>query len=223
MEHDLLPSTHELNCSNLVYSIYDEVSVLVHQAERLPLYYSRLQRAIAREVDMDDIDEAMDHFLDIFESAFNTRMGFREPVHDDIVEVRAIKLICCHISERKLVQQLETMTFATKHVCSEPDISNALVVLIKQACADIRSVRLAKWDEEDNFDFDAQEDSIFEIHQTVLKHAIKMSKFIVPKLIERAAYQAEQEGTEEVQEETMRIESEGVGTKPKESEWTSID
>ena len=36
---------------------------------------------------MDDLDEAMDHFLDIFESAFNARMGFRDPVHDDIIDV----------------------------------------------------------------------------------------------------------------------------------------
>lgn len=135
----------------------------------------------------------------------------------------AVKLISYNTIKCDFSQQLETMTFATKHVGIDPDLSNELVVLIKQACADVRSVRLAKWNEEDDFDFDAQEHSIFQVHQTVLKHADKMSKFIVPKLIERATYQLEQGGTEEeVQEGTMKIESEQVD-KPKESEWTSID
>ena len=172
---------------------------------------------------MDDLDEAMDHFLDIFESAFNARMGFRDPVHDDIIDVRTIKFISRSIIKYDFSQQLETMTFATKHVGTDPDLSNELVVLIKQACAEVRCVRFVKWNEEDDFDFDAQEHSIHEVHQILLTHANKMSKFIVPKLIERATHQLEQEGKEEVQEEeTMKIEREQVD-KPKESEWTSID
>ena len=113
------------------------------------------------------------------------------------------------------------MTFAAKHVGTDPDLSNELVLLVKQACADVRSIRLAKWNEEDEFDFDAREHYLFEVHQTVLNHAVKMSKFIVPKLIERATHQLEQ-GMEEAQAGTMKIESE-YGDKPKESEWTSID
>lgn len=149
---------------------------------------------------MEDLNEAMDHFLDIFKCLFDPRMGFDgEP-------------------QEGLVEQLEGMAYAASRAF--PEAAPGLLEVVKQACAAVRSTRLPEWPEKAD-DLDDQEDALSEIGKVLMEHSGKIQDYFLSNVVQQLI---EKNGKSEEDLEVVVVEGESADSeKPKESEWTSID
>src|ERR1700691_3034195 len=120
--------------------------------ECLPLHIQRIKRVVAREVNMDDLDEAMDHFLDVFLCFFS--MGLRGPYSDTIFF-------------------LETASFVAHSL--GPEVASGFHSIVKEACAEIRSVRLVN----SQSDIVEQKGPLLSLGDILIKHTNIFQDYIV--------------------------------------------
>lgn len=184
------------NSSNIVFHLYQSASRVYRQILRFPIYFRRLQRTIARECNMEDLDDAMDYFLDVLQLVFNPRMGLYNNDMEDLLDT------------------LQVLPYAVQHL-DTPEVAIGFHNLVKNACLEIRSVDRIDL-KIDGLDEDINElvqilDSLADI---LLRHAFIFQAYIKPYLADAVSAQDEMED--------VKLEIEPAN-KPDDDGYTSID
>lgn len=153
---------------------------------------------------MDDLNEAMDHFVDIYGAVNTARMGFHDSDLQD-----------------NILDHLQGLAWVAHPL--GPEVFGDFLYVIKQACADVRTIKLAEWD--DNVDnLDMREAALEEIQKRLNVYVIKMERHLIPKM---KAVVAEADEKLEHRAEIIPVDfehrNEPPTDSPRGSEWTPID
>jgi hypothetical protein len=120
----------------------------------LPIYLRRLKRAIARDANVEDLNDAMDYFLYVFHCTFSPRLGLDR------------------VLPESLVYTLESASDWAQEL--GPDVAGGLLDLVKEACSEIRSFELMTIDAE----------SLREFTLLLFKHVTAFARYLQPHMAE---------------------------------------
>jgi len=143
---------------------------------------------------MDDLDETMDYFLDVFQLVYNPRMGLRNEMPD-------------------LLDNLEVIPYAAQHI--GPEVTRGLHELVKKACIEIRSVKRLDMKSDDmDESIEEQDQILYSLDKILIRHASIFQEYIRPHVAQAILKQDEIE--------VIQLEIEPTD-KSSDDDYTSID
>jgi hypothetical protein len=109
---------------------------------------------------MEDLDEAMDHFLDVFRCMFNPRVGWGD------------------IRDEEMIVFLEGMSYLAQHL--GPEVASGFHSLVRTACAEIGSLKLVNdhLDSEDSKEQLERERSALVLGLLLHKHVMGFQQYL---------------------------------------------
>jgi hypothetical protein len=120
----------------------------------------RLERAIARDVDMDNLEEAMDHFVDVFECLLSpyTGCGISRPLLDKF--------------------SLSLINLAYEARIFGPEVASGFHSLVQSACSDIRRIKIRNINSEEHSEEDRA--AIRSLGSVLVKHVNIFVNYLEP-------------------------------------------
>jgi len=176
-----------------LYSLYDGSDRYMRLVHFFPIYVLRIQRAIARKVNMEDLDEAMDHYLDIFHSVFSSQLGLVSLQHE----------------EGKFF--LESVSSVAQSL--GPEVAAGLLSLVQEACIHISSLPVV------NKSFvkehlDEHVEFVGSLAALLCKYAIDFQGYLIPHM---ARHIKEVQEADRIRMEVLLVDP------PQDDEETAID
>jgi len=125
----------------------------------------RIERTVARDVNIDDPHEAMDYFLDVYRCTYHSPFRVGCSILGNKREMTNILFF------------LEASSYAAFYLGQE--VASEFHTLVQNACSEIRSIKLVKLDSKDRLE------RIQSLHAIIFKHLVIFDAFIIPRLNKR--------------------------------------